>query len=65
MNKIDFSNNEKNKIKGAKFSSLCANIKYKDRLDLILYSLKLEVLLQVFLLTLVLNLRLLSGQKEL
>ncbi|MFL2803133.1 MAG: bifunctional glutamate N-acetyltransferase/amino-acid acetyltransferase ArgJ [Paracoccaceae bacterium] len=41
MNKIDFSSNEKNKIKGAKFSSLCANIKYKDRLDLILIFLEI------------------------
>ena len=36
MKKIDFSNNQKFTIKGAKFSSLCANIKYKDRLDLTL-----------------------------
>ena len=36
MKKIDFSNNKKFMIKGARFSSLCANIKYKDRLDLTL-----------------------------
>ena len=36
MKKIDFSNNKKITIKGARFSSLCANIKYKDRLDLAL-----------------------------
>ena len=36
MKKIYFSNNKKIMIKGARFSSLCANIKYKDRLDLAL-----------------------------
>lgn len=36
MKKIDFPNNKKIIIKGARFSSLCANIKYKDRLDLAL-----------------------------
>jgi len=36
MKKKDFSNNKKFMIKGARFSSLCANIKYKDRLDLTL-----------------------------
>ena len=36
MKKIDFSNNKKFMIRGARFSSLCANIKYKDRLDLTL-----------------------------
>ena len=36
MKKIYFSNNKKIVIKGARFSSLCANIKYKDRLDLAL-----------------------------
>ena len=36
MKKIEFSNHEKIKLNGARFSSLCANIKYKDRLDLML-----------------------------
>ena len=36
MKKIDFSDTNKIKIKGASFSSLCASIKYKDRPDLAL-----------------------------
>ncbi len=36
MKKIYFPNKKKIMIKGATFSSLCANIKYKDRLDLAL-----------------------------
>ena len=50
-------------IKGAKFSSLCANIKYKDRLDLTLILLEAASITGA-LRTLKLKLPLLSGQKK-